>query len=76
MNKFRKYLDQLSDTNKGVLLLLAGFLLLSFQLHWSFLEGLRAIISFGISIFALICIACGIQKLGAYEKLMELKKRK
>lgn len=67
-----KYFNQLTDTHKGILLMLAGLLLLAYHQGWAFLDGLRSIIDLGVLLLSLGLIAYGFYKLDGYNKIMAL----
>jgi hypothetical protein len=73
-----KYYDQLTETHKGILLMVIGFLMLAYQQGWFFLEGLREMINLSFMLLSFACIGYGFYKLEGHKKILALleKKRK
>lgn len=66
---FTEYYDQLTETHKGILLMLAGLLLLAYKLGFVFLEGLNSIISLAVYAIAISLMVYGFYKLDGPKKI-------
>jgi hypothetical protein len=73
---FSEYYDQLTETHKGILLMVSGLLLLGYQQRWAFLDGLRSIIDLGVFVLAVGLLGYGFYKLDGYKKIMALINKK
>lgn len=73
---FTEYYNQLTETHKGIVLMVAGFLLLSYHQGWFFLEGLRELINLGLLVLSLGLIGYGFYKLEGHKKILELFDKK
>lgn len=70
------YYNKLSKTHQGILLMAAGFLLLSYHQGWFFLEGLRELINLALLALSLAAIAYGFYKLDGPTKILHLLNQK
>lgn len=75
---FTEYYDELTNTHKGIVLMIFGFLLLAYQQEWFFLQGLKEIINLALLILSIACIGYGFYKLDGPHKILALidKKKK
>lgn len=67
---FTEYYNQLTETHKGILLMLVGVIILGYQQNWAFLEGLREIIRACMLILSIALIGYGFYKLEGHKKIM------